>query len=165
MKKIKLLTLTLSLGFACLSFGADGSSGCGPGWFILKDNSLLSSALRFTTNTLFAPVTTIGMTFGTSNCTRHKIVLHEKETLYFVEQNFYELKNQVARGTGSHVIALAQTMGCQSDTQLGNHLQKSYSEIFPMQNQPNPSGSLTEIFKAILKNPELAQKCDFPQIG
>lgn len=167
MKSIKLLGLFATLSFSIFTYAADGSSGCGPGWYIFKDNSLLSSALRVTTNSILFPVTTIGMTVGTSNCSRHQIVMREKETLYFVTQNFYELKNQVARGNGSHVVALSQTMGCgaQASQALGQELQRSYQNIFPAQQNPNAESSLTEIFKVILKNPELTQACDFPQVG
>lgn len=149
------------------AMAADGSSGCGPGWFILKENSILSSALRATTNGILFPVTTIGMTVGTSNCTKHKIVLKEKESLHFVTHNYFELKSQVAMGSGTHISALSQTMGCSdvSDQALSQSLKKSYSNIFEDSNSSNPEKALTEIFKVILRNPDLAKKCDFPQLA
>lgn len=161
--KIVIILLFLSK----LAIAADGSSGCGPGWYILKDNSLLSSALRSTTNGMLFPVTTIGMTIGTSNCTRHKIVLKEKESLHFVTHNYFELKSQVAMGSGTHISALSQTMGCAngSDQAISQSLKGSYSEIFENSDSSNPEKALTEIFKVILRNPDLAKKCDFPQLA
>jgi len=159
--KVVLFVLFLSK----FAMAADGSSGCGPGWYILKDNSLLSSALRSTTNGFLAPVATFGMTSGTSNCTKHKIVLKEKESLHFVTHNYFELKSQVAMGSGTHISALSQTMGCSGvNQQMNQSLKNSYSEIFDNSNNANPEKALTEIFKVILRNPELAKKCDFPQL-
>lgn len=164
---MKFTILLVTLAFAYQSQAADGSSGCGPGWYILKNNSLLSSALRSTTNGLLAPVTTIGMTFGTSNCTRHGIVKKEKETLHFVTHNYFEIKAQAAMGKGSHIVALAQTMGCNQSASelLGQSLKNSYKEIFPSTNSAQPENSLVHIFSTILKQPGLARQCDFPQLG
>ncbi|MFN8845688.1 MAG: DUF3015 family protein [Bdellovibrionales bacterium] len=144
------------------SYSADGSSGCGPGWYILTENSLVSSSLRSTTNGMLAPVATIGMTFGTSKCTKHKIVLKEKESLYFVEQNYYELKTQAAQGGGAYVTALAQTMGCATGAEvpLSQELQKSYNTVFPATPSPQPDSSLIEVYKIILQSPVLSQKCN-----
>ena len=87
-----LILFILATVISGTAYGADGSSGCGPGWYILKDNSLVSSALRATTNGILVPVVTLGMTFGTSNCSKHKIVKKEKESLHFVTMNYFELK-------------------------------------------------------------------------
>lgn len=163
MMKVVLFVLLLSK----FAMAADGSSGCGPGWFLMKENSLLSSALRVTTNGILFPVTTIGMTVGTSNCSKHKIVIKEKESLHFVTHNYFELKSQVAMGSGTHISALSQTMGCSdaSDQALSKSLKNSYSDIFENSNNSNPEKALTEIFKVILRNPDLAKKCDFPQLA
>lgn len=167
MNKLKLVLVTLALSIGSQVLAADGSSGCGPGWYLFTENSLVSSSLRGTTNGVLAPVTTIGMTFGTSNCTRHKLVLKEKETLHFVEQNYFELKTQVARGGGAYVTALAQTMGCVpgAEVQLGQKLQQSYQSIFPMTQAPRADSSLIEVYKIILQNSELSEKCDSTQLS
>ena len=52
------------------------------------------------------------MTFGMLNCTQHKLVLKEKESLDFATMNHYELKRDVARGTGEYLSAFGETMGC-----------------------------------------------------
>ena len=162
MNLIKSLLVTLAILFSQSAFSADGSSGCGPGWYILSENSLISSSLRSTTNGMLAPVTTIGMTVGTSNCTKHKLVLKEKESLHFVEQNYYELKTQAAQGGGTYITALSQTMGCETgaDIQLGQELQRSYQNIFPATAAPKADSSLIEVYKIILQNPDLSKKCD-----
>ena len=163
--KIIILLVTLILSYQTQA--ADGSSGCGPGWFLFKNNSLISSALRATTNTVLFPATSLGMTFGTSNCTRHGIVNKEKETLHFVTHNYFEIKAQAAMGKGSHLVALAQTMGCTgfASQELGQSLKKSYGQIFPSATAVHPEESLVQIFKTILNQPQLARQCDFPQLG
>ena len=45
----KVLIALFFLNFSLVSFAKDGSSGCGPGWYIAKDKSILSFALRATT--------------------------------------------------------------------------------------------------------------------
>ncbi len=93
-------------------FAADGSSGCGPGWYVFKENSLVSSTFRNTTNGFLAPTVTVGMTFGTSNCTRHSIVEDNKRSLYFLAHNRDAIASQLARGRGEHLDAFANTLGC-----------------------------------------------------
>ena len=87
LKTITKAALALALLSATSAFAADGSSGCGPGWYIFKENSMVSSALRATTNGWSSPVVTIGMTFGTSNCAQHKLVMNDKRGLHFVTHN------------------------------------------------------------------------------
>src|SRR4051794_21944920 len=127
--KIRWLLAAIATTFSIQAFATDGSSGCGPGWYVFKDVSILSSALRATTNAILFPVYTIGMTFGTSNCTQHKLVLKEKETLYFATQNHYELKRDVAKGGGEYLSAFATTMGCPASAQgrLNEHLKGNYN--------------------------------------
>src|SRR4051794_31289808 len=110
--KMKLLRFAALLAsfVSIQAFAMDGSSGCGPGWYLLKDTSIVSSALRATTNGILFPVYTFGMTFGTSNCTQHKLVLKEKESLYFATHNHFELKGNIAKGDGEYLSAFATTM-------------------------------------------------------
>ena len=58
MKKIILIVLVAM--FSTQLLAADGSSGCGPGWYVTKKNSLLSSAIRATTNAILIPTVTLG---------------------------------------------------------------------------------------------------------
>lgn len=139
---------------------ADGSSGCGPGWYLFKDNSLVSSSFRSTTNSLLFPVTTIGMTVGTSNCSQHKIVKQEMETLHFATMNYYDLKADMVKGEGSHLAAFTETLGCdmKSNEMLKSELKKNYKAIFPAGTN-NPESTVGEIYKTIFRNPELTRQC------
>jgi hypothetical protein len=148
------------LMIASSAFAADGSSGCGPGWYLFDKDSLVSSSLRLTTNTVLFPVVTIGMTSGTSNCQKHSIVMREKQSLHFVTMNYYELKGNVARASGEHLSAFSRTLGCsaESATRLGQQLQKNYEVIFPDQNL-NPENALLEVYKTILRDETLTHQC------
>jgi len=149
----------ISLGTGS-AWAADGSSGCGPGWYVFKNNSLVSSALRATTNGILMPVVTLGMTFGTSNCTQHKLVLKEKESLHFATMNHFQLKSEIAKGSGEYLSAFAATMGCPSgaQTRLNEHVKAQYSSVYP-DARVQPDQVLVEVYKVILSDPELTRQC------
>ncbi|MES2768182.1 MAG: DUF3015 family protein [Bdellovibrionota bacterium] len=160
---MKKILATLAMGiclFGSQGFAADQSSGCGPGWYLFKDTSLVSSAFRATTNGILFPVTTIGMTVGTSNCSQHKLVKKEMETLHFATMNYYELKGEVAKGNGAYLSAFAETMGCNSKSQalLNSELKNNYKNLFP-QGKANPEGTLLEVYKTIFRNQSLTSQC------
>ena len=166
MKSKIILSLVLSALMAPLSaFAADGSSGCGPGWYAFKDNSLVSSALRSTTNGILFPVVTIGMTVGSSNCTQHKIVKNEKRSLHFVTMNYYELKSDMAKGDGQYINALASTLGCNASAsaEMSQKLQGQFSKIYDQDavgyGAPNAERTLLNVYKAVMQDSSLAQQC------
>ena len=143
MKQISLAFVLLF--FSNVTLAADGSSGCGPAWYILKKNSLLSSSFRSITNGMLAPVVTLGMTFGTSNCSKHSIVEAESESLRYVENNLPVLRQDIARGGGESLDTLLGTMGCQfhETANISQHLQGEFSNIFRV------NASAMEIVSAI----------------
>jgi hypothetical protein len=158
----KFFTAFLSLFLtATIAHATDGSSGCGPGWYIAKDNSIVSSAARAITNGILFPVSTIGMTFGTSNCTQHKLVLKEKESLHFVTNNYYELKSEVARGEGPYLQAYANTLGCSAgaQTRFNAQLKGRYNETFA-NSKASPDDALMQTYITILSDKDLAHECD-----
>jgi hypothetical protein len=153
-------SILATLFFSNILWAADGSSGCGPGWYLFKDNSLVSSALRTTTNAILFPAVTIGMTLGTSNCTQHKLVLKEKESLYFATMNHFELKRDIAKGQGEYLSAFSSTMGCPVNAQarLNNKLREDYPQIYSTKDI-QPESVLLEVYKVILRDGELTKQC------
>jgi hypothetical protein len=109
-------------------FAADGSSGCGAGWYVFKKNSLVSSLLRASTNATF--LNSIGMTFGTSNCARHDIVKKDMEGIHYAEANYHELMIEMAQGQGEYVAGFAQTLGC-DESVFGTLIQQRYESHYP----------------------------------
>ncbi len=113
MKKIFLVCCLIALsGVATRGFAADGSNGCGPGWYILKENTLLSSVGRSITNWILFPISTLGMTFGTSNCAAHKLVDSSKKSLHFATKSLDILRHDLVKGQGVHGSNFIATFGC-----------------------------------------------------
>lgn len=154
-----LLGISVSL-FSFSIYAADGSSGCGPGWYVFKKNSLVSSSLRSTTNGILGPAVTLGMTFGTSNCSKHSIVQKEKESLHYVTMNYHELKSDIAKGNGEFLTSFSHTLGCPTSANASFHknLQKNYNKLFKTSNV-NPEDTLLEVYNTIFTNKELTNKC------
>jgi hypothetical protein len=160
---LRLLLISSLLSLSINLFAADGSSGCGPGWYVLKENSLVSSALRLTTNGILFPSWTLGMTFGTSNCTQHKLVKTEQESLKYASENYYELIYSVAQGGNSDDGFLNQysdVIGCDRNSLpiFKKEMRKNFDHIFPDHNA-NPSTLLKETYKVILSNKKLVKSC------
>ncbi|MCO4792212.1 MAG: DUF3015 family protein [Bacteriovoracaceae bacterium] len=132
MKIIKILMLLTILSMSAQSFAKDSSSGCGAGWYILKKNSLVSSSLRATTNAML--LNTLGMTFGTSNCSQHSIVKTEKEAIHFAEANHHQLMLDISRGSGEYLSAFNEILGCKMD-KFAPSLQGSFDKIYKGDNE------------------------------
>lgn len=155
MFSVKKLTLGLILVLFSLtpSFAGDSSSGCGVGWMVFKDNSLISSALRATTNAMF--LNTVAMTFGTSGCARHSIVENDKKSLHYMASNKNQLMVEVAMGGGEHVAALSELMGCEQ-TVFSQVLQRNYTDVFSGE---TPRSLVNNVQAQILMNRDLAHGC------
>lgn len=163
MKKIlTITTISLLLSLFSIAHAQDRSSGCGPGWYVASEQSLVSSALRAVTNGILWPTTTGGMTMGTSNCSKHKLVKTEKESLHFATHNYFELKRETALGQGEFLSTFATTLGC-----AGNHqelfsveMQRNFGKLFPSdRTEVSPEDLLLQTYITILSNRELTQSC------
>ncbi len=129
---MKIIITLILVAFSFTTFAKDGSSGCGPGWYVAKKNSLLSSSLRGTTNGILAPTVTFGMTFGTSNCTKHSIVKSNIEDLKFATENYYEIAADMSKGEGQFLSAYSTLIGCSENSILfKNELKKNFGKLFP----------------------------------
>jgi hypothetical protein len=157
---MKFILLITTIFFTQFANAADGSSGCGPGWYLFKDNSLVSSSLRATTNVVLFPVVTIGMTLGTSNCTKHGIVQREKESLHYATHNYFELQSGIAQGSGEYLSAYSRTIGCPAHAtpRLNQQLKANYLKLFPSPNL-DPEKLLLETYKVIFSDNQLFQQC------
>jgi len=149
------LGMILSMGSA---FAGDGSSGCGAGWYIFKKNSLVSSTLRATTNAIFLNAT-FGMTFGTSNCSKHSIVKNDMKAIHFTEYTFAQLKREMAKAEGDYFLAMADIMGCGQYTQeFGHVVRNNYGTIFNA-NTKTPVDMVKNLERKIKDNQSLSKNC------
>lgn len=157
---MKLLLPLIALVFSFSAIARDGSSGCGPGWYVMKDNSLVSSALRATTNGFLFPTVTVGMTIGTSNCTRHKLVLKEKEAIHFATHNSFELIREAAMGEGEFLSAYYATLGCvdTNKAHFSKLMQTHFQDLF-RDLKIQPEDFVLETYKVILNDEALTISC------
>lgn len=156
----KMFFLLLAIGLYSTAYSRDSSSGCGPGWYLFKKNSLISSALRATTNGILIPTVTLGMTSGTSNCSKHSIVKTEQESLKYATENYYELISQVAQGNGEFLNQFSDVIGCNRSSidTFKKELRSNFNKIFP-KHEANSEKLLLETYKIILNNKTLLYSC------
>ncbi|MCX6128757.1 MAG: DUF3015 family protein [Proteobacteria bacterium] len=145
-----LASIFVSILFLCngMAKAADGSSGCGPAWYILKENTLLSSFARSLTNGFLSPVVTFGMTSGTSNCAKHNIVEEEFRSLHFATQSFDILRQDIARGAGQHLNAYLASFGCNALARqnLAGKLQEAFQDDLYLTSNPQDLVDSTRFF-------------------
>lgn len=149
-----LIGLTLSL-LSLGTFAGDSSSGCGLGWAVFKDTSLVSSALRATTNAFF--LNTIAMTSGTSGCAKHSIVKNDKKSLHFMDANKHQLMTEMALGNGEYVSALSQLMGCE-EVAFTQNMRENFQNVFVREDMPARE-LVNRVQMQIISNKELAASC------
>lgn len=152
MKKLVLVVLALTL--APIAQAADSSSGCGIGYEIAPKQSLLSSFARSLTNATF--LNTIAMTFGTSGCAKHSIVMKDKEAQYFAEANYHNLMMEMAMGQGENLENFAAVLGCDANY-FPAMMQSHYGEVFST--TTNPSALLENVRAAIQQDAVLTASC------
>jgi len=157
MNSLKILALAAVMASLTVSaFAGDSSSGCGLGWEIAQKQSLLSSAVRSTTNVILP--NTFSMTFGTSGCTKHSVVKNESEQKYFVEANLEQLTVDMAKGDGDYLRGFAVVMGCESAYgEFSGLVQKRYPQIFS--GKTSPSSVLSGVKAGIQTDSTLNQVC------
>lgn len=138
---------------------ADSSVGCGLGSMIFKENSLLSSSARVTTNQI-SLTQYLGVTSGTSGCSRHDIVLNEQSHVHFAEINLKSLSIDMAKGHGEYLVSFAQTLGCKD--QAADHFAEvtrvNFSKIFPNR-QTNAQEMLNNLGQALREDSQLKHNC------
>lgn len=146
MKKLWLIAI-LALGAAfsanAESMPEDKSNGCGVGWYVMQDKSLLGTSVRNITDNALG-VQAFGMTTGTSNCAKHDIVKVEKEQIYYTEMNMESLVAEMAQGQGQYLNEYARVLGCQDVEGFSKMTQESFLKI-----SPSSETSAVEMFKNI----------------
>lgn len=140
-------------------YGADSSSGCGPAWYLFKDKSLLSSSLRSITNGILWPISTLGMTFGTSNCGKHSIVNLENRSEHLVMVTSEKLRQDAAKGDGVFLKAYSDTFGCSKKSYpiFAKSVQSNFKNIFLIDFSANSAVKKTKILVHFL--PQLRGQC------
>lgn len=131
---IKAILTVLFFGSVALA----GDAGCGLGGMLIKSNTKLLQLFAVTTNGSFGSQT-LGITFGTSDCSAKGLVKNDRQIQYFVEINQNDLIREMAQGYGDKLSTLAALNGCMTDAQISAFnakAQSSFRTIAPSANTP-----------------------------
>ncbi len=124
--------LVIGLFFALFSLSASAgykAAGCGLGALVFKNNNEWW-AQTFAATTNGTGVQTFGITTGTSECDANALFGQMEKAKVFIEANKNEISNDVARGQGETINALAGIYNCQATESFAAALQSQYAEIF-----------------------------------
>ena len=141
--------------FSVSAMAQDRSSGCGMGWNVTRSMTTSGSYTRTLTNATFS--NTLAMTLGTSGCSKHDLVMLEKQKIHYVENNLVPLKREMAIGKGERIQALAHVWGCPNTEALTGLLKANFSEIYQSE---NASDVVENVNSMILRNPSLESACE-----
>lgn len=162
------LSIVLMTSFALISVAAEkksykkshyGMAGCGITTMFIKDNTMLAQLGAAVVRDWFLSGTsgqTSSVSSGTSNCTEvpdHAASRIEQEV--FVRANMAALSKESAQGTGEHLEAFAEVLGCNGG-ELSRLSQEQYSNLY----NTNDSVMLLDNYKReIQASPRLANSC------
>lgn len=106
----KLLLIALVCAAPLVSQARDQLDGCGLGWEITEDETMIATTTRGTTNAFVPP--TFGMTTGTLGCKKIDVADRNQESANYVLSNYVSLKQELAMGNGEYVDGLLEVMSC-----------------------------------------------------
>lgn len=133
MKKMILSILMFTLGsvigtVAWANSSPSKSDGCGLGWEVTKEHTMIATTTRGTTNSVVPP--TFGMTSGTIGCEKLDIAAHEVDKASYAVTNFEGLKLEMAMGQGETLNGFSKIMGCGDAQAFAQMTKKNYQNIY-----------------------------------
>jgi hypothetical protein len=149
------------IGTAMAYGNPDTGPGCGLGklaWADLKrQKDIAPQVLMATTNGTFGSQT-FGISFGTSGCTNDGKVWAEHKTEHFVAATIDNLTEDMARGQGEHLAALALLLSVPPDHQQTFYAlaQERYME-FMSRGETSPNALIKALGEAIAGYPVVAK--------
>jgi len=105
-----------------------GMAGCGLGAMFIEKNTILPQIGAWFVNS-FSGSQTFGITTGTSNCTDKERQNAKMEQEVFVKVNLAKLTREAAEGSGEHLEALAEVLGCEGND-FAKLSQDRYGKIY-----------------------------------
>jgi hypothetical protein len=153
-----LIGLQVSVAFAV---NPDHGPGCGLGKLAWSDykspKNIAPQVMMATTNATFGSQT-FGISFGTSGCTNDGKVMAEHRTSLFVANAFGTLSEEMARGGGEHLTALATLMAVpeQDQSAFFAMAQQQYGSLVEA-GETSSVAFIKVLQEAMTKHPILAQ--------
>ncbi|MFA5138996.1 MAG: DUF3015 family protein [Elusimicrobiota bacterium] len=129
------LGLVVALALAIPTFASAGvhnMAGCGLGAMVFDQNEKGPQIVAVTLNAVGSQ--TIGITIGTSGCTKSGKVVKGMETMAFAETNFPSLKRDMASGQGQYLDSFASLYGYKTAEQKAEFckwVQARYETLVP----------------------------------
>ena len=109
-----------------------GMGGCGFVSIFIQENTMLPQLGKTAADAYFQlwALNTSAMTTGTSNCTNspgNTALLMEQQV--YVSSNYSDITREAAQGTGEHLVAFAEVLGCDSNA-FAHMAQSNHAQIF-----------------------------------
>jgi hypothetical protein len=136
---------------------AGGDAGCGLGSILFSGKKGMVFNLFASTTNGFLGTQTIGITLGTSGCTRGTVVALEHRLEMFVGSNGDELARDMALGEGETLTTLASLMEVPEQDRAAFYelTQRQFTTIFRSEDV-TPADVLASLLKAMADDPALA---------
>lgn len=148
------------IGSAMAYGNPDTGPGCGLGKLLWSDfkrqKDIAPQVLMATTNGTFGSQT-FGISTGSSGCTNDGKVWAEHSTQFFVAATFENLAEDMARGQGEHLTALATLLGVPADHQQAIYtlVQERYRELMK-RGETSPGSLIKALDEAMAGRPVVA---------
>jgi hypothetical protein len=130
-----------------------GMAGCGLGAMFIDKNTILPQIGAWFVNSISASQT-FGITTGTSNCVDKEKASAKLEQEVFVKVNLAKLSREAAEGSGEHLDALAEVLGCEGNS-FAKLSQDRYSKIFGNED----AKTVLENYAKEIQSSELSESC------
>lgn len=123
----QMITILAATLLSASVFAQDTFDGCGLGWEVTQDKTVIATTTRGTTNAFVPP--SFGMTTGSLGCDEFTgIAMNDRSSAEYVAKNFETIRAELATGQGEYVDATAQSFNCDSQA-FGKHMQKNYDGV------------------------------------
>ncbi len=113
-----------------------GKAGCGLGSVIISEKTKNAQIAASLINTYIGFVSS-AITSGTSNCD-YSNQTAQMEQAVFISANLSSLEKEAVQGQGSHLDALAELFGCETDADRGVFYRFNKSRYSLIYNEPTP---------------------------
>lgn len=150
--------LCAPLGSAWAAGTMETGPGCGLGAMLWADSAakkhIVQQALIATTNG--TGMQTFAISSGTSGCTNDGVIVQNEEVNVFTGINFENLSQEMAQGSGEHLVSLASLLGVPAELQPQFFLlvQEQYNRI--VGSQLTPDTMLNGLYRTMAAHPAFA---------
>lgn len=149
-------TLLLSANVFAKTYTAPwGMAGCDLWANVIKGKDQGSQLGVYALRNLVLNSQTSAISSGTSGCVEKAVDYANKEQEVFIDVNLATLQAEAARGSGNHLDALAEVLGCEDKAGFNTLSKEKFDGIFSTQ-EPK---SVLDNYKKEIKSSAIAKSC------